>query len=211
MRAVVAAHNEEETVAKVVQTLLDSGSFDEVVVVDDGSTDRTSEIADEAGARVLTLPVNVGKGGAMRAAYETLTVDPDDDRVAFFDADLLTLGVDHVRAMAYCSSLGYDMVSLSQPRRVPIGYLTGIRIVRRPLLDALPATCWEGYCIETAMNAMIERTGGRSVRLELEPVQQRSRLTKLGVLGGIRGHVQTIMQIMSTCRALERSGGKSCR
>ena len=41
----------------------------DVLVVNDGSTDRTSAVARGAGARVLDLPVNLGVGGAMRAGY----------------------------------------------------------------------------------------------------------------------------------------------
>lgn len=41
----------------------------DIVVIDDGSTDRTAEVAREAGATVLALPFNLGVGGAMRAGF----------------------------------------------------------------------------------------------------------------------------------------------
>lgn len=40
-----------------------------VLVIDDGSTNRTAEVASAAGARVLSLPYNLGVGGAMPAGY----------------------------------------------------------------------------------------------------------------------------------------------
>ena len=44
--------------------------FADILVVNDGSTDRTTTVAENAGARVLELPVNLGVGGAMRAGYK---------------------------------------------------------------------------------------------------------------------------------------------
>jgi glycosyltransferase involved in cell wall biosynthesis len=57
-----------------------------VLVVDDGSTDETGRIAAEAGAQVLRLPVNSGKGSAIRAGLEEL-LSSDATYVAFVDAD----------------------------------------------------------------------------------------------------------------------------
>ena len=67
--AVVPAYNEEATVAKVVNDLhRDAPTFD-VLVIDDGSTDATRDVARAAGARVLPLPFNVGIGGAVQAGF----------------------------------------------------------------------------------------------------------------------------------------------
>lgn len=64
---VVAAFNEAETVAEVVCGLLAHvPGVVEVIVVDDGSSDGTSEAARGAGARVIRLPRNRGKGAALR-------------------------------------------------------------------------------------------------------------------------------------------------
>jgi glycosyltransferase involved in cell wall biosynthesis len=67
--AIVPALNEEETVGRVIGEI---GAFDpgfDIVVVDDGSTDRTAGVAADRGAHVLRLPFNLGIGGAVQTGY----------------------------------------------------------------------------------------------------------------------------------------------
>ena len=64
---VIPALNEGRSVGGVVRAVRAEG-FD-VVVVDDGSSDDTGARAREAGATVLTLPVNMGVGGALRCGF----------------------------------------------------------------------------------------------------------------------------------------------
>jgi glycosyltransferase involved in cell wall biosynthesis len=64
---VIPAFNEEANVAYVVGEVQREGF--KALVVDDGSTDRTGEVAELAGAMVLRLPVNLGVGGALRCAF----------------------------------------------------------------------------------------------------------------------------------------------
>ncbi|WP_438939158.1 glycosyltransferase family 2 protein [Cellulomonas citrea] len=66
---VVPAWNEEQTVGATVAEILAAATGADVVVVNDGSTDATSDVARSAGAAVLDLPINLGVGGAMRAGY----------------------------------------------------------------------------------------------------------------------------------------------
>jgi glycosyltransferase involved in cell wall biosynthesis len=67
---IVPAWNEEQSVGPVVKELFRVLPRADVLVVNDGSTDRTSAVAREAGATVLDLPVNLGVGGAMRAGFK---------------------------------------------------------------------------------------------------------------------------------------------
>ena len=67
--AVVPAYNEAATVARVVRSLRESAPDFDVLVVDDGSTDATADEARAAGARVVTLPFNLGIGGAVQAGF----------------------------------------------------------------------------------------------------------------------------------------------
>ena len=65
----IPALNEERTVAGVVRDIHRAVPEAVIVVVDDGSTDATADVARAAGAQVLCLPFNVGVGAAMRTAF----------------------------------------------------------------------------------------------------------------------------------------------
>lgn len=67
--AVVPARNEEGSVAGVVEQIRAFDPDMEVVVVDDGSADRTAAVAAAAGARVVRLPFNLGIGGAVQTGF----------------------------------------------------------------------------------------------------------------------------------------------
>lgn len=67
---VIPALNAERTIGSVVTQVLSALGTPLVVVVDDGSTDRTGAVAREAGARVMTLGRNRGKGAALRAGFD---------------------------------------------------------------------------------------------------------------------------------------------
>jgi glycosyltransferase involved in cell wall biosynthesis len=67
--AIVPAYNEEASVARVVDELRAFDPGLEVVVIDDGSTDRTADVARRRGARVVRLPFNLGIGGAVQTGF----------------------------------------------------------------------------------------------------------------------------------------------
>ena len=81
---VIPAYNEEATVAQVVSVARKLDYVDEVIVVDDGSTDRTVEEAEGAGATVISHITNEGKGSAIKTGFK----NSHGDIVAFIDADI---------------------------------------------------------------------------------------------------------------------------
>jgi glycosyltransferase involved in cell wall biosynthesis len=80
---VIPALNEERPIADVVRECLATGVPNEVIVVDNGSSDRTAERAREAGARVVTAPR--GYGRACAAGVSALS--PECDVAVFLDGD----------------------------------------------------------------------------------------------------------------------------
>jgi glycosyltransferase involved in cell wall biosynthesis len=68
--AIVPAYNEELNIGRVVDELRAFDPELDVVVVSDGSVDRTAEVAAEHGAHVVQLPFNLGIGGAVQTGFQ---------------------------------------------------------------------------------------------------------------------------------------------
>jgi glycosyltransferase involved in cell wall biosynthesis len=84
--AVVPAYNESATVARVVESIHTRAPEVDVLVIDDGSTDDTCERAQQAGARVLRHPFNLGIGGAVQSGF-VYALDNDYDFMVQVDGD----------------------------------------------------------------------------------------------------------------------------
>lgn len=80
--AIIPAYNEEDALPDVIAKALNH--VDEVLVVDDGSKDRTAEVAIGAGARVISHSVNLGKGEALKSGFKAIK---DDSIIITIDGD----------------------------------------------------------------------------------------------------------------------------
>ena len=92
---IIPAYNEEDTVATVVEVVKKVSFVDEIIVVNDGSSDNTESEAVKAGARVITHETNKGKGEALHTGYR----EAECDIIAFIDADIHNLTSKKVEAM----------------------------------------------------------------------------------------------------------------
>ena len=89
LSAVMPCYNEEATIAEILAAVLASPFIGELIVVDDGSKDRTVEIASEIAAddprvRLVRQPFNMGKGAALQRGFLEVT----QPYVIVQDADL---------------------------------------------------------------------------------------------------------------------------
>jgi glycosyltransferase involved in cell wall biosynthesis len=80
---VIPAFNEEKSVSEVVARVCSEGDWCEILVVDDGSTDRTAELARSSGARVVRHPYNKGNGAAVKTGIR----EARGEVVLLMDAD----------------------------------------------------------------------------------------------------------------------------
>ncbi len=152
-----------------------------VLVVDDGSTDGTADVAEAAGASVLRAP-HGGKGAAMAAGAALSTADV----VVFLDADLTGLQPGHLAALAEPVVAGTADVTVGQvDHQTEAGALalSGQRAMRR--MDALrtPGLQRAGYGAEGAMAAHARAAGARVVVVRLEGVFHRTKAQKWGLAG----------------------------
>jgi glycosyltransferase involved in cell wall biosynthesis len=83
---IIPAYNEEQSLPAVLKELAEQTPEYDVLVVSDGSIDRTATIARDAGVRVAELPFNLGIGGALRTGF-TYAVREEYDQAVQFDAD----------------------------------------------------------------------------------------------------------------------------
>lgn len=82
----VPALNEESTIANVISDIRSNIPEGTTLVINDGSTDNTCRVALEAGANVISLPFNIGVGGALRVAFR-FAIENEFDHVLQIDAD----------------------------------------------------------------------------------------------------------------------------
>ncbi len=143
---IIPAHNEAATVADVVTAVRAEGF--PVVVVDDGSTDATGELAESAGAAVLPLVVNLGVGGALRCGFRyavengyrvAIQCDADGQHDPKSMHDLLrAMDEQHADLVIGNRFAAADAMPISRSRRFAMRVLAGAarRAVGHPIGDA---------------------------------------------------------------------------
>jgi glycosyltransferase involved in cell wall biosynthesis len=161
-----------------------------VIVVDDGSTDGTAAVAEEAGARVVR---RTGSGGSKAHAMEAgVEATGDAEAVLFVDADLLGLTVEHlddicrpvVERRAAMSLGTFDYGPFWNPLVLRFPPTTGERIVPRWVFDAIPPAKLDGYTIEIRINEVICEARLPSVARVMRGVTHRTKREKFGPLEG---------------------------
>lgn len=185
--ALIPAHNEATRIGETVKAVLAIASVSETVVIDDGSSDATAEMARTAGAKVIALLHNVGKGAALETAAKRYE---DADIILLLDGDLgasaaqaelliapiiankadmciakfpvvesgkAGFGLVKNIAQRAITELGGDFVS-SAP-------LSGQRAIRRECLDEIRPFS-SGYGVEIGLTVRALRKGYRILEVE---------------------------------------------
>lgn len=123
---VIPAYNEEENIEKVINTAKEVDEVDEVLVVNDGSEDRTADVAKQTGAKVITLKENRGKGYALKKGREKAK----GDVLIFIDADIKNIMPKNIQKIIDPFKESYDFVKTRFERKK--GRVT--QLTAKPLL-----------------------------------------------------------------------------
>jgi len=123
---IVPALNEEQSIEQVVRGLVTSFPSSEIIVVNDGSTDKTEMLANQAGALVVNHDSRRGYGAALRSGVLAST----RDFVLFCDADGQHRIEDVARVMAECSNCSMVVGARTTNSHVPINRRPGKFIIQ---------------------------------------------------------------------------------
>ncbi|TGN39975.1 glycosyltransferase family 2 protein [Marinobacter confluentis] len=102
---VIPAKNESGSIPALIKGLQALDALDEIIIVDDGSTDGTGDIASELGAKVVRHPYSKGNGAAIKSGARSAA----GDTIVFMDADGQHSPEDVARLLERLGQ-GYDMV-----------------------------------------------------------------------------------------------------
>lgn len=199
--AVIPAYNEENTIANVIRVLLSSPSIDQVIVVSDGSTDNTAAVAEQLGARVINLPENLGKGGAMLAGVKYT----DADYIMFIDADLIGLKQDHIDNMLAPIKTGEVAATLGVFKKGRVATdlaqkiapnLSGQRVIKASLLELVRDMDISRFGVELALNRLLEEHQIKWATVELPDLSHVMKEEKLGFWKGFRARLRMYKEII---------------
>lgn len=105
---IIPAYNEEDNIVRVVENIRENYPFYDYVVINDGSTDRTSAICHKKGYHIVDLPVNLGLAGAFQTGMKYAYYQHYDYAIQF-DADGQHRP-EFIHAMQKEMEKGYDLV-----------------------------------------------------------------------------------------------------
>jgi glycosyltransferase involved in cell wall biosynthesis len=190
--AIIAAYNEEGTIGDVIGALQASPLIDEIIVVSDGSTDRTVEISRGFDVRTIALRENCGKGFAMRVGVEHAS-----NSVFFFvDADMYNVTPAQIAALVEpvlrdeCDmNIGVrhrgEVLDFLHLRLQCGPVLSGIRVMKREVWETVPAQYMERFKIEAALNCFCSNAGLRQQHTLLYGLKHVLKESKRGLVDGL--------------------------
>ncbi len=207
--AVISAYNEENSVAAVVKTTLDSKIIDEVIVFNDGSTDKTAENLEQFISNpkytYIEYEKNRGKSFAMVEGVEKAT----GDIIVFIDADILNFEEKHIKQLMIPlinkeagMVIGHPTENKFDEKLNPLQMLAGERALYKidilPFLEDIRST---QYGIETMLN-LYYMSKGKKIKFEyLWGVYHLTKIRKAGLIGSIKNYTVETKQISKTLAA----------
>ncbi len=206
LAVVVPAKDEEETIGELLDRIFPvrvPGSGLQTFVVDDGSSDRTAEIAAAKGATVVRHPHNLGLGAAVRTGLRA-AVDAGAAAVAYLDADLEYFPEDIPRLVEPVLADRADYVlgsrfrggvhGMKLYRRLGNYFFTALLVLltQRPMTDG--QTGMRAFSREAADRAEIVHDYNYAQVLTLDLVRKGFRMEEVPIRYRVREHGESFIR-----------------
>jgi glycosyltransferase involved in cell wall biosynthesis len=204
---IIPAFNEEERIELVLNVVTASFLVDEIIVINDGSTDRTSEVVKKnSSVKLIKHSENKGKGAAMATGIAST----DAEILVFVDADLIGLTEEHIRDLI-------EPVLKDKNLMMTIGkfeggrlrtdfaqkispFLSGQRVIRREFLDGMKDFKTTGFGVEVCFTKHAKDSGFKVKEITLNNISHVMKEEKLGLKKGVIARLNMYKDIFSVKR-----------
>ena len=199
--AIIPAYNEEKNIGHVLSVLKDVALIKKVIVVSDGSTDDTVNVAKSYGVEIIELAENRGKGGALKAGLDNFQADV----VLFLDADLLGLTEKHVLNLVepVINDEADMTIGIFEKGRIATDlaqkmapYLSGQRALKFSLLEKISDLDVARFGVELALNRFMESSNIRVKEVLLYDMSHVMKEEKMGVWKGMAARMKMYWEII---------------
>ena len=207
--AVFSAYNEENTIAAVVKTALDSIIIDEVITVNDGSTDKTAKSLEQFFLNPKFTYIEYEKNRGKSYAMVDGIKKSFGEIIVFIDADILNFEEKHINQLILPlvnkeadMVIGHPTENKIDKKLNPLQLLAGERSLFKkdvvPFLDNIRTT---QYGIEMMLN-LYYKSNGKKIKFEyLWGVYHLTKIRKDGFIGSIKNYILESKQIFKTLLA----------
>ncbi len=198
---IICAYNEEKRIWLVLNALKDHPDISEVIVVNDGSTDDTTNIVEQYDfVKLISFEKNQGKSKAMSAGINAA----QNDILMFLDADILTITPTEISELAKPVLENKADVTFSLRknslwiyRQLGLDFVSGERVIAKKYFDnqTEEMSSLPGFGVEVFMNRIIIKNKLRLQSIDWKNVLVARKSAKLGFWMGFKGELKMIRQI----------------
>lgn len=200
---IIPAYNEEGRIGKVLSSLIDLECIKEIIVVNDGSDDGTSEEAKKYPVKVIDIAQNIGKAGAMKKGL----IGSKGEWILFLDADLMGLSREHIQAMIDCAKKqDADMVIglftkgnlITDISHKIAPFLSGQRLIKRAIIENIDFDETIAYGIEIYLTNYFRKKGYYVKKVFMPNLYHIPKEIKRGFIKGKKEKLKMYCDIIFT-------------
>lgn len=210
LSVIISAFNEEKNLGSVLQVLEKINWIDEIIVVDDGSRDKTCEVARKYRVNLIKHPKNKGKGGAMASGIKAAS----NDLLLFLDADLIGLTEEHLlsilspvvftkEADLSLGVFGLDEIKTTNIMNKAFPSISGQRAIYKKHLPSLDQLEKQKFGVDYFITNAIPKNRRSIITLHnLSQVMKEEKYKN--VMEGVKKRIKMYQEILKTMNELNK-------